>query len=220
MLHSRPTVPASQPAHRAVKMAVVCLASAGLFSGCAMWPKSLTLPFFGGAQDEAPAAVPAEAPPVEQQPAPAKPVVAVAPPAPVAVPAPVNDAPKMESTLIAGVPADTMSAATKASLGVPVPAAAASGPATAAKPGAAPVAGGELLPGFYLNVGLFAVPTNGVNAHKKLEAAGFPVFSDGIVNKKGALTRVRVGPFASKALAQAAAQKIHAMKLEAVVFQK
>ena len=220
MSHSHSTVSASGQEHRARRRVLVVVASVSLLSGCAMWPKSLSLPFFGGSQAEAPVATPADVAPVAPQPAPVQPTVAVVPPAPVAVPASVSEAPKTETNLIAGVPADSMSPATKASLGVTTPAAPAAVPGAAAKNAAAPAAGGELVPGFYLNVGLFAVPSNGVNAHKKLEAAGMPVFSDGIVNKKGPLTRVRVGPFATKALAQAAAQKIQAMKLEAVVFQK
>jgi cell division septation protein DedD len=86
-------------------------------------------------------------------------------------------------------------------------------PAAAATPGA-------LAQGFYINVGLFAVPSNGSNAFKKLEGAGQPVFSDMIETKKGKLTRVRVGPFATRALADAAALKIRALKLDAVVFKQ
>ena len=82
-----------------------------------------------------------------------------------------------------------------------------------------PVAAPALVPGFYINVGLFAVPGNASNAIRKLETAGLPVFSEALVTSKGALTRVRVGPFATKAKAQAAAKKIHALKLDAVVFR-
>jgi DedD protein len=78
---------------------------------------------------------------------------------------------------------------------------------------------GGLVPGFYINVGLFAVPSNGTKAYKKLEDAGLPVFSDGIKTKKGHLTRVRVGPFNARAEAETAAKQIHALKLEAVVFE-
>lgn len=74
--------------------------------------------------------------------------------------------------------------------------------------------------GFYLNIGLFAVPTNGSNAVHKLEAAGQPVYFEVIDSKKGPLTRVRVGPFAKRADADAAARKIHALKLDAVVFER
>jgi DedD protein len=75
------------------------------------------------------------------------------------------------------------------------------------------------VPGFYINVGLFAVPTNGTQAYKKLEDAGLPVFSDGIKTKQGNLTRVRVGPFNTRAEADAAAKQITALKLDAVVFK-
>jgi cell division septation protein DedD len=78
---------------------------------------------------------------------------------------------------------------------------------------------GALVPGFYINVGLFAVPSNGTKAYKKLEDAGLPVFSDGIKTKKGYLTRVRVGPFSARTEADTAAKQIHALKLDAVVFE-
>jgi DedD protein len=78
---------------------------------------------------------------------------------------------------------------------------------------------GALVPGFYINVGLFAVPSNGTKAYKKLEDAGLPVFSDGIKTKKGHLTRVRVGPFSAHTEADTAAKQIHTLKLDAVVFE-
>jgi len=91
---------------------------------------------------------------------------------------------------------------------------------TSAKSAAPKSGSGELVPGFYINVGLFAVPTNGTNAFRTLEKAELPVFTDVVKSKKGPLTRVRVGPYLSKALADAAAEKIKGMKLEAVVFQQ
>lgn len=42
----------------------------------------------------------------------------------------------------------------------------------------------ELVPGFYINVGLFAVPTNGTNAFRTLEKAELPVFTDVVKSKK------------------------------------
>jgi len=68
-------------------------------------------------------------------------------------------------------------------------------------------------------VGLFAVPGNGTNAHQKLEGAGLPVFSDRLMSKRGPLTRVRVGPFSTRAQADSAAKKIQTLKLEAIVFR-
>ena len=76
-------------------------------------------------------------------------------------------------------------------------------------------------PGYYINVGLFAVPTNASNAVGILRGAKLPVFSEMVDSKtKGALTRVRVGPYAKKAEADAAAKKIKGLKLDAVVFQR
>lgn len=76
-----------------------------------------------------------------------------------------------------------------------------------------------MVKGFYINVGLFAVATNGTNAFHILEQAELPVFTDVIQSKKGPMTRVRVGPYLNKAQASAAAEKIKALQLEAVVFQ-
>ena len=45
------------------------------------------------------------------------------------------------------------------------------------------------------------------------------MFSDSLETKKGKLTRVRVGAFATRAEAVAAAKKIHALKLDAIVFR-
>jgi cell division septation protein DedD len=83
-----------------------------------------------------------------------------------------------------------------------------------------PTAPTTLAQGFYINVGLFAVPSNGSNAFKKIEDSGLPVFSDTVETKKGQLTRVRVGPFATRALADASARTIRTLKLDAIVFKQ
>lgn len=76
-------------------------------------------------------------------------------------------------------------------------------------------------PGFYINVGLFAVPTNGSNAVGILRGAGLPVFADTVESAtKGSLTRVRVGPYAKRTEAVAAAKKIKGLKLDAMVFER
>ena len=77
-----------------------------------------------------------------------------------------------------------------------------------------------LVHGDYVNAGLFAVSANGSNAYQKLENAGLPVFSDVVVSKKGHLTRVRVGPYATRAQADAAAKKIRSLHLDANVFRR
>jgi DedD protein len=77
-----------------------------------------------------------------------------------------------------------------------------------------------LAPGFYINVGLFAVDANGSNAYQKLKDAGLPAFTEILENPTGKLTRVRVGAYATRAKANAAAKKIRSLKLDAIVFTK
>lgn len=176
---------------------VVALAALSVLGGCAMWRAVFS-------DSPPPQALPAAVASVPQ-------VVASAPaapesaPTPVAVSAPVsNPAPPTPAELTPPSPLPVAPA--------PTPAA-----ATAARLPAAQV---PTAMGFYLNIGLFAVPTNGSNAVHKLEAAGQPVYFEVIDSKKGPLTRVRVGPFAKRAEADAAAKKIHALKLDAVVFER
>lgn len=72
---------------------------------------------------------------------------------------------------------------------------------------------------YYINVGLFANDWNARYAQAKLTDAGLVSFRQALVTSKGKLTRVRVGPFDSKAEADAAVKKIHELKLDAVVIQ-
>ena len=74
-------------------------------------------------------------------------------------------------------------------------------------------------PGFYINVGLFAQVSNARAAHAKLLDAGLPAFTQAIDSPKGKRTRVRVGPFDSRAQAEAAAARIQALTLDAVLFR-
>lgn len=174
---------------RSTTLAAMALASVTLLGGCSIWPKALT---FSSDPD-----------PVPEQPASAAPAPVAAASAPAEAPAVVT------STAIAQpqvAPA-------------PAPVAAPQAPAPAAPAVASPAAqAADLAPGFYINVGVFAVSANGTRAYHKLEKAGLPVFSDGVQSKKGPATRVRVGPFPTQAKADAAAKKIHALKLDAVVF--
>jgi hypothetical protein len=70
---------------------------------------------------------------------------------------------------------------------------------------------------FLVNVGLFADENNTRNAYTKLNDAGLNVLSNEVSTKKGKLTRIRVGPFATQAEAERAAEKIRGLKLDAVV---
>jgi len=69
-----------------------------------------------------------------------------------------------------------------------------------------------------INVGLFADPGNGRRAFERLRQAGFPATLDQVSTAGGLRSRVRVGPFSDRAAADAAAQRIRALGLEALVF--
>lgn len=71
---------------------------------------------------------------------------------------------------------------------------------------------------FYINVGLFSKETNARKAHRKLRDAGLAAFRQELDTPKGLRIRVRVGPFDTQSEADAVAAKIHALKLDAVVF--
>jgi cell division septation protein DedD len=72
--------------------------------------------------------------------------------------------------------------------------------------------------GYGVSVGLFAVPENAKQAQAKLLEAGLPVLSDPIESARGPLTRIRVGPFNSREQAQAAAERVRALGLDARVY--
>jgi cell division septation protein DedD len=74
--------------------------------------------------------------------------------------------------------------------------------------------------GFAINVGLFADAANADRVFRRLQAEGLPVFIQVVDSPNGQRTRVRVGPFASRALADDASVRIRALGLEAVVFRQ
>lgn len=73
--------------------------------------------------------------------------------------------------------------------------------------------------GYGINVGLFADEGNARRAHERLLQAGLPATAQAMATTKGPRTRVRVGPFQHRADADAAAQRIRALGLEALVFR-
>lgn len=194
---------------------------ASVLSGCSIWPKALTW----GSSDDAPP--PPAAQPVAPPPAPPVVMEEAPKPSPAPVPAstadtaPLEPQPVMKSTPVMAPPEPAVAAkaSAKGKGKEKVAAHSAADHKASAKAATPKSSSGDLVPGFYINVGLFAVPTNGTNAFRTLEKAELPVFTDVVKSKKGPLTRVRVGPYLSKALADAAAEKIKGMKLEAVVFQ-
>lgn len=140
---------------------------------------------------------------------------ATAPAATASKPAPAVPAPQTATA--------AATAASKASR--PVPAAKARPTATAASAPASSASGAEpplvgSAPGFYINVGLFAEEANARKTQSRLLNEGLPAFRQPLESAKGSRIRVRVGPFDTKAEADAAAQNIRGMGLDAVVFKK
>ena len=156
---------------------------------------------------------------------------AVAMPAPVPAPAEVTPIAPMAQVMEKPAPMQVAAAtepakedskkSSKAAKGKHAAPAAAAASEPASMPAPASAAAADAAHGFHINVGLFAVPMNAHNAYQKLTGAGLAAYTQEITSKtKGKLTRVRVGPFDTRAEADAAADKIHGLQLEAVVFQR
>jgi cell division septation protein DedD len=73
---------------------------------------------------------------------------------------------------------------------------------------------------YYITVGVFADGANAHKVEKQLRKAKLPVQVQTVGTNKGEYTRVRAGPFRKASEARAAARRIRAMGLEAVVFQQ
>lgn len=71
-----------------------------------------------------------------------------------------------------------------------------------------------------INVGLFAQESNARNAHAKLLEAGLPATKQTFNTSKGPRTRVRAGPFATRPEAEAAALKIRALSMDAIILKE
>lgn len=107
----------------------------------------------------------------------------------------------------------------------PTPAPAEIAPTPAAAPAAAPApdpAGADAprprLGGHGVAVGIFADPANAGRASQRLRDAGLPVAVDPLESARGPLTRVRVGPFATREEAVNAAETVRNLGLEARVY--
>ena len=72
---------------------------------------------------------------------------------------------------------------------------------------------------YFVNVGLFAVDANARRAQASLRAAGVQSQMQELPMKNGKRTRVRAGPYETRAQAEAAARQIRALGLEAQLFQ-
>ena len=77
----------------------------------------------------------------------------------------------------------------------------------------------KVLTPYFINVGLFAKEANARRAQATLQEAGLSPTTQEIGTGQGKRTRLRAGPFDTLAQAEAAAEKIRSLKLEAQVFQ-
>lgn len=90
----------------------------------------------------------------------------------------------------------------------------------ASRPASSPVAAPSSVDTrYFVQVGVFAVEDNALTLQEKLEAAGFRVHTLGMKTPKGVLIQVRVGPFDSKADADASAAQLKAMDLPTYIFK-
>lgn len=134
-------------------------------------------------------------------------------------PAPPPVAPVATAAVPAAVPGPALAPApvsTSAPKIQPVPAAVAGPEMEAPLEPPAPAAPSSA--GFAINVGLFADPANAQKAHDRLIEAGLPAFTQTVAMAKGPRVRVRAGPFTTGPQAEAAAERIRALGLEARVF--
>jgi cell division septation protein DedD len=198
---SHPMISSSGNKHlRRGVFAMLTVASVVLLGGCAIWPKALT---FGSD-------------PIEQQAPPPPAIAPVEPAAAQAAPVPAVEA---RSTVTVTPVAEPAAAEPASAPKAIPPTAMAVAPAPSPIPAAHKVPAAGMAHGYYVNAGLFAVPANGSKAYDKLDHAGLPVFTEILETKKGQRTRVRVGPYPTKAKADAAAKKVRALKLDANVFK-
>lgn len=172
-------------------------------------------------------APPATVTPPPAEPAPsARPASAPASKAAASAPAPAKTATPAASARASATPSPAASAA---STPAPRREAAASRASAATKPKApasATAAADKPLPtvgaaaGYYINVGLFAEEANARKTQARLLNEGLPAFRQELDGAKGRRIRVRVGPYDTRAQADAAAESIRAMALDAVVFKQ
>lgn len=120
----------------------------------------------------------------------------------------------------ASTPAPRREAASRPAPTAPKPKPKAPASATAAAGADAPLPTVGAAAGFYINVGLFAEEANARKTQARLLNEGLPAFRQELNHPKGRRIRVRVGPYDTRAQADAAAESIRAMALEAVVFKQ
>jgi DedD protein len=136
------------------------------------------------------------------QPVTREPVTTVqAPPAPVAIPQPDSNPPAVAT--VKSPPAATLPVEDGAKAPTPAPSAPA---ATASTPGKAADSG------FYVHLGVYATAGNAAGLVSDLGKAGYPAFAEASTYQGKPAERVRVGPYDSRAGAEAARLKIARIK--------
>lgn len=78
----------------------------------------------------------------------------------------------------------------------------------------------SVTPFFYVSIGAFAIAENASKAYKTVSEANIVVFTQDVETPKGKLTRVRAGPYTTRALADAVAKKIGLLGLDAVIVRE
>jgi DedD protein len=203
-----PVAAASDAARRA--------AAAAPPGGSASAGGTAATPTAAPAPDRAPAAVVAAAPASAPASASTQTARAVPVPAPSATPAPAPAptalpgsasprAPVAATPAAASRPAAVVAAPPAATMATATPAAAR--PASAAAPAAASSAGAAR---FVVQVGAYSEARALRDARQKVESLGLKTYTQVIENDAGKRTRVRVGPFDTRAEADAAARKLKA----------
>ena len=179
-----------------------------------------------------PAPAPAARPPAPvppPAPAPAsRPPAPVPPPAPAPAPAPVPPPPPPPAPAPAPTPAPPPPAPAPTPAPAPRPASRDDGararallegrtPPTPAAPAPAAAAPAESAGRFIVQVGAFADADKARETRAKLERAGLKTYTQVAKTADGERTRVRVGPFGSRAEAERAAERIKGLALPAAV---
>jgi DedD protein len=178
---------------------------------------------------DAPATSPAAILPTTAAPPPSLPPVTAPAPASAAPvkPAPVKPVVPVEKKAEAKVAADLNAASTR-SQPRPAPAKPAAvaaadkepaKPASAQAPAAAPANGSET-GAWVVKLGAFADAENVKRLQAKLSAAGFKSYTEAFDSEQGVRTRVRAGPFASRAAAEHAKGKLKKLGLDGLVGEK
>lgn len=84
----------------------------------------------------------------------------------------------------------------------------------------APANAGALVAGkYYLSVGVYAEAANARRNERNLRAAGLPVISQTVSGQRGTMTRIRLGPFDTRAQAEQAQRTAARQGFETSVFQ-